>query len=75
MTLVRQRAGDHPSAASALGERASCWMVDDIAPDYGTWQVQRDSFRSGGACMWLLAFASCRLTADTLLTGAVRSAS
>lgn len=53
--LVRRRA-ENPSAAAALGDLADCWMVHQIAPDYGAWAVADplsadrapDTFRPGG---------------------------
>jgi hypothetical protein len=58
--LCRQLAGlgAHPSAAEALGDRAGCWLVNDIEPDYSGWQVldpssagkAPDSFRAEDWC-------------------------
>lgn len=37
--LVRQRPDSHPDSAAMLGERANCWVVHDIVPDFGSWTV------------------------------------
>ena len=46
--LVRQHASSHPSAAEALGDRAGCWMANDIMPDYSAWHV-KDPIHAGRA--------------------------
>ena len=46
--MVRQHANSHPSAAAALGERAGCWQVNDITPDYSAWVV-KDPIHNGRA--------------------------
>jgi len=40
--VVRQTVNEfsHPSAAEALGERANCWIIDNITPNMGEWVVK-----------------------------------
>lgn len=37
--LVKQRAS-HPAAREALGNRADCWLVNNILPHYSDWAVK-----------------------------------